>query len=112
MHAGMKRILLLVAALASFAACAPIGSNTRVTGETLSVPSAQTFIPLDDRFNDRGYLIDGLSQTCTLLYQPEHIGQQPMVAIPVDCAILAANSKPLAAVITWLQPAPAPAAQP
>jgi len=45
------------------------------------------------------YLVDPNTRTCALVYMP--IGYESTVAIPVDCALLAANVPDAAKVITW-----------
>jgi hypothetical protein len=72
------------------------------TGEASSIPvMAPHFVP----FGDSGYLLDPLSQSCTLV----RFFYGGPVAVPVDCATLAANNRDLATRITWVRPGTAPA---
>lgn len=78
----------------------------KVATTPLPMSKPQLF-PVDDATH---YLLDPTSRSCTLVrWFP--VGGLPghMVAVPVDCATLAANSRDLAAILFWVR---APAAAP
>jgi hypothetical protein len=68
---------------------------------------SMTFIAVE--YNpQRGYLIDPVTRSCTLIYEL-YANVASAVAIPVDCAVLAANNAYAADRITWIAPPAAPA---
>jgi len=71
-------------------------------------PTLPIVYPLDLKTQ---YLIDPYSRSCTLVRLFDGYRQVIPVAVPVDCATLAANHGGIAALITWLRP-PAPPTTP
>jgi hypothetical protein len=58
---------------------------------------------------ETSYLLDPISRSCTLVRWLPVGSHGQSVAVPVDCATLAANHRDLAAILFWVRaPAPAP----
>jgi hypothetical protein len=57
---------------------------------------------------DTSYLLDPISRSCTLVRWLPNGSHSQFVAVPVDCATLAANHRDLAALLVWVRSPPAP----
>jgi hypothetical protein len=113
-----RRILLAVSTAAVVSACASHHQRVAALRQAVAPsagPGEAVFLEAPSPHRGQSfttYLIDPLSRTCTLVAYPHgwNSDQSSIIAVPIDCATLAANYPDAAAIIFWVTPAAVPPA--
>jgi hypothetical protein len=98
----VRAAAIVVVAVAALAGCSQVGraeDPSAVKVESRASRSQMTFIEVEHN-PKRGYLIDPLTRSCTLVYEL-YAATPSAVAVPVDCAVLASTDPQAAVHITW-----------
>jgi hypothetical protein len=93
------------------AAQSPAQPGDRPPGVVTVHPTTMAQPTLFRLDSETSYLLDPISRSCTLVRWLPNGSHSQFVAVPVDCATLAANHRDLAAILFWTR-APTPSTPP